>query len=191
MRIKDEEKIKRVRQACIDLMFELGVEGISAGKLAKKANVSASSIYVYYKNMQDMLVVINTELITEFFNYIIRPVDNKNTVKENFDLIWDASYKYCTKYYKEFIFMMRLGSSCVVDYSENTKIKDFHVDLNEFLLKAISEKQIKNIDVVSFIYIAFYPLYGVVKANIEVGINSLSDDILNVLRTAAWDAVKK
>ncbi|MFJ5760843.1 TetR/AcrR family transcriptional regulator [Neobacillus sp. NPDC093182] len=46
MRHKDEKKNESIFQAAIDLINEIGLAETSMSKIAKKANVSSSTIYV-------------------------------------------------------------------------------------------------------------------------------------------------
>ncbi|MDN5214771.1 TetR/AcrR family transcriptional regulator [Fulvivirgaceae bacterium BMA12] len=190
MRIKDEQKIAKVKQACVDLTFELGVEGISAGKLAKRSNVSASNIYIYFKNMHDMLQVINKEITWNYFNSISKVLATEKTVEENFFALWDAAYQYCTRHPKEFMFTTRMVHSCIVDHTDESHLEPCQETLPKFLEKGIQKKQIKKVSVRSFIHIAFTPFYGMLKASIENGVMSLDEETKALLRTAAWDAIR-
>ncbi|WP_437397929.1 hypothetical protein [Flagellimonas lutimaris] len=190
MRSKDENKRLRIKQACIDLAFDDGIEGISAIKLAKKAKVSAASIYVYYDNMSDMLQKINEEILVDYFNEISEVIDLDRSVKQNFLTLWNAAYNYCKNHYKEFIFTTRISNTCVVDLKRKNAIPPHHKRLFEYLDKAINEHKVKPLSVECFIYIAFTPFYGILKTNIENDVVNIDDDIHNLLITAAWDAVR-
>lgn len=191
MRLKDEEKLRRIKQACIDLTFEVGVEGISASKLAKIAKVSSSSIYTYFENMRDMLQTVNQEAVTTFFQEIVKPLSPNLSIQENYFLLWEAVYTYCVSNYKEFMLMMRMASSCVIDTTSALEVKPYHQDIQQFLDKAIAENVIKEIKADCFIYIAFYPMYGILKANIEAGVLSLNNELKILLQTTSWDAIRK
>ncbi len=190
MRIKDDKKISRVKQACVDLTFELGVEGVSAGKVSKISNVSASSIYVYFENMRDMFQAINDEIIEEYFTTISISLKEDMIIKDRFLALWNAAYTYCSNNYKRFIFTTRMMNSCIVDYNNTKEIKPYHEVINEFLILGSNEKIIKKLDVASFIYIAFSPLYAMLKSNIETGHFKLDNQSRQLLQLAAWDAIK-
>lgn len=190
MRNKDESKRLRIQQACIDMVFDIGIEGVSAGKIAKNAEVSPASIYVYYENMIDMLQSINNDIIVHYFTEISKSLNLKKSVKDNFYALWNAAYVYCTINYKEFIFTSRISNTCVVDLKKKISIPEHHQSISGFLNQAIDEKKIKPLSVECFIYIAFTPFYGILKTNIENNVIHLEDDILNLLRLAAWDAIR-
>ena len=49
MRHRDDKKRAAVCQAAISLINELGLDGVSMSKIAKRANVSPATIYIYFK----------------------------------------------------------------------------------------------------------------------------------------------
>ncbi|MCZ8522715.1 helix-turn-helix domain containing protein [Paenibacillus mucilaginosus] len=55
MRHKDENKNEAIFKATIQLLNEIGFSDISMSKIAKRAHVSPSTIYVYFENKEDML----------------------------------------------------------------------------------------------------------------------------------------
>ena len=55
MRLKDEEKRKKVNNAVLEIVYENGISGLNYSLIAKKANVSSGTPYVYYKDKNDML----------------------------------------------------------------------------------------------------------------------------------------
>ena len=52
MRTKDEEKQDALFEATVKLVNEIGFAASSVAKIAKEANVSAATLYIYYRNNQ-------------------------------------------------------------------------------------------------------------------------------------------
>ena len=50
MRTKCEEKQEALFEATVKLVNEIGFAASSVAKIAKEANVSAATLYIYYKN---------------------------------------------------------------------------------------------------------------------------------------------
>ncbi|HOZ87501.1 MAG TPA: helix-turn-helix domain-containing protein, partial [Bacteroidia bacterium] len=55
MRIRDENKEAAIRKKAIEMIVNEGFDGLSMAKLAKAAGVSPATIYIYYKNREDLL----------------------------------------------------------------------------------------------------------------------------------------
>lgn len=190
MRLRDEKKLSRVKQACIDLTFEVGVEGISASKLAKKANISASSIYIYFDNMTDMLQSINDEASDNFFQELAKGLSVKGSSREKHLSLWDTAYTYCSNNYKEFMLLMRMSNSCVVNPDLAKNIQKHIQPFQDFIDTSLANNELKEMDVITYMYIALQPMYSMLKANIESGKMYLSEKTQELLKNASWDAVK-
>ena len=55
MRVRDESKEAAIREKAIEMIVKEGFDGLSMQKLAKAANVSPATIYLYFKNREDLL----------------------------------------------------------------------------------------------------------------------------------------
>lgn len=55
MRTRDMSKIQALEDAAYDLVQEQGLSHLSINKLAKRANVSVATAYIYYENKADLL----------------------------------------------------------------------------------------------------------------------------------------
>ncbi|MBA4056563.1 MAG: TetR/AcrR family transcriptional regulator, partial [Marivirga sp.] len=55
MRTRDELKEQKIREKAIEMIVNEGFDGLSMQKLAKAANVSPATIYLYFKNREDLL----------------------------------------------------------------------------------------------------------------------------------------
>ena len=61
MRTRDDNKIKAIRQQALKLLSEQGFDGFSIQKLAKAAAVSPATIYIYYRDREDLILNIWAE----------------------------------------------------------------------------------------------------------------------------------
>src|SRR3954467_6394409 len=55
MRMRDEQKEMAIRQKAVELIVEVGFDGLSMQKLAKAANVSPATLYIYFKDRDDLI----------------------------------------------------------------------------------------------------------------------------------------
>ena len=61
MRNRDLEKQQRIKRATVELILREGIAGASVSKIAKRAGVSAATIYVYYNSKEAMLSEVYSE----------------------------------------------------------------------------------------------------------------------------------
>lgn len=74
MRRRDDEKERRIKDAVIELMLEEGFHGTSISKIARKAEVSPATVYIYYESKEDMLQNIYLEYSEEVYDYLLARV---------------------------------------------------------------------------------------------------------------------
>ena len=55
MRQRDDEKAVRIKDAVIEIILEEGFSGASISKIARRAEVSPATVYIYYENKEEML----------------------------------------------------------------------------------------------------------------------------------------
>ena len=55
MRKIDSQKLKALQEAVFELTVSDGLAGLSMSKIAKKANISPSTMYVYYDDKETMI----------------------------------------------------------------------------------------------------------------------------------------
>ena len=56
MRVRDPGKEHAIRERALDMIVAHGFDGLSMQKLAKAAGVSPATIYIYFKNRDDLIV---------------------------------------------------------------------------------------------------------------------------------------
>lgn len=61
MRKRDDEKQQRIKEAVMRLILTEGFAGTSVSKIAREADVSPATVYIYYKSKDDMLRDIYSE----------------------------------------------------------------------------------------------------------------------------------
>lgn len=62
MRVKDESKRIAIIENTLEIVYHQGFSGVKMATLAKKTNISVSTLYVYYKNKEDLIVSIASEI---------------------------------------------------------------------------------------------------------------------------------
>ncbi len=55
MRTKDIDKEKRMLNAAIEVVLEYGFLGLTMSRVAKKAQLATDTIYLYFKNKNELL----------------------------------------------------------------------------------------------------------------------------------------
>ena len=146
MRIKDETKRLAIINTTIDVVFKEGFAGVKMASLAKNVGISVSTLYVYFKNKEDLLVTIAIELFQRETLRTKQEIDKTLPFKLKLKAMWLYWVNFSINYSKEMNFIMRIKQS---PYYE--KIPKAIIDTKQRLGKDLFDKGkteglLKNID---------------------------------------------
>ena len=190
MRVKDEKKEKVIFDAAISLITANGLAGTSMSKIAKAADVSAATIYVYFENKEDMLNKTYTHVKHEIAAALGKGLQPKLTVEEAFKVIWNNFYKYAVKNSVKFSFTEQFANSPLVDRVHKEEGMSYFQTLFEWFERSKREKVFKDMPAEIFAALAFAPLIGLVKQHF-CGEVVLDTKLLKTVYEITWKAVTR
>ena len=103
MRMKDDDKQQRIKQAVMKLILEEGFAGTSISKIARLAGVSPATVYIYYENKEEMLKDIYTEYSGDIFSYLVRCVDAGMPAGYFIDTLMRNYYSYISEHEEKYM----------------------------------------------------------------------------------------
>jgi len=74
MRARDLDKQQRIKKAMVSIILRDGINGASIAKIAKEAEVSPATIYVYYSNKEEMLSEVFREYSSQSYSYLMNRI---------------------------------------------------------------------------------------------------------------------
>jgi AcrR family transcriptional regulator len=163
MRTRDVKKERSIRDKALQMIVEEGLKGFSMQKLARTANVSPATIYIYFKNKEDLLMRLCEEAGEKMFDITLRDFHPSMGFSEGLRVQWINRAKYCMKYPEQMDFLEQLRHS---PYSEQLTAMmgdKFKIAMGQFVSNAIKRKELVKVPVEVYWSIAFAPLYNLVK----------------------------
>ncbi|MGV3488395.1 MAG: TetR/AcrR family transcriptional regulator [Tuberibacillus sp.] len=82
MTIKERPKYKKIIDAAVEVIAENGFHQAQVSRIAKKAGVADGTIYLYFKNKDDLLISLFREKMGLFIEKIQIEISSKTSVKE-------------------------------------------------------------------------------------------------------------
>tara|TARA_E500000331_G_scaffold329177_1_gene349511 strand:+ start:1252 stop:1845 length:594 start_codon:yes stop_codon:yes gene_type:complete len=195
VRPRDQQKREAIVEATIKLVSEVGFVDASVAKIAKVANVSPATIYVYYKNKEDLLISIFVEIHGQKASAAMEGFDESSPLKEMFRKIWDNSFKFIAEKRDRMQYHAQFLNSPYSDLVSDTKASDILRPFLAALECGAREKVIKSVDeniLVSVMFSAIPVLSGAMPA-ISGSTSEKIDAMQKNIETAfemAWDAIK-
>lgn len=87
----------RILQAADELMAKNGVQNLSTHKIAKQAGVSVGTIYLYFKDKEELLNCLVTYLFERFHGYLAQHYDANLPLFEQYRALWKATWQFLTE----------------------------------------------------------------------------------------------
>ena len=121
---KSIDKRNALVNATISLVNNNGFHATPMSKIAKMANVSPATIYLYFENKQDLVNKVYLEVKEAYTQYAFQTYNGKMEVAEGFELIWKRIAHFKLKKSEEAMFLAQCDNTPMVDEpSRNEGIK--------------------------------------------------------------------
>lgn len=186
---KSIDKRNALVKATIDLVNNNGFHATPMSKIAKMANVSPATIYLYFDNKQDLVNKVYLEVKTAYTHFAFATYHETMTVKEGFEVIWKGIADFKLKEVQKALFLSQCDNTPVIDEpSRQEGIKHLQ-PLLDVWKRGKEEKIIKPLaDYLLYAY-TINPLSFLMLMQ-QRDAFKITDKIIEEGYQAAWDAIK-
>lgn len=189
MRIKDEKKYKAILNAAITQFKDEGFAKASISKIAKLADLSPATIYIYFENKEDMIVKLYLYLRKEMSEIVLGDISLSGCIEAAYKKIWKNYYYYCLNNEKAFDYMMQFINSPFAVAVKSDSDLIYFSKIYELFSLGKDKGVIKQVsDEILFAY-SFYPAAQLANRNLCCGTKLCEIGVDNAC-LIAWDAVK-
>ena len=186
---KSIDKQNALIEATIDLVINDGFHAAPMSKIAKMANVSPATIYLYFENKQDLVNKTYIKVKSKYTQFAFDTYNANATVEVGFETIWKRIAKFKLKESDKAMFLAQCDNTPMIDEpSRQEGIRHLQplLDLwqrgkNEGIIKPIS-------DYLLYAY-AINPWSVLIMAQRRDGFDLNTAHIEAAYQTA-WDAIK-
>lgn len=166
MRPRDEIKEQAIRQKAIEMIVNEGFDGLSMQKLAKEANVSPATIYIYFKDRDDLIKRLVTDEAHKMSQTILKDFDPKGGFAQGLRKQWENRAKYFLENPLKMQFLEQVRNSPALEATYKMD-DDFISAMRTFAHTAIERKELIPLPIEVFWSIAYAPLYQLIKFHLS------------------------
>ncbi len=166
MRTKDENKGSAIREKAMELIVRYGFDGLSMQKLARAASVSPATIYIYYKNREDLLNCLFNEVQETFASAALRGFDPGMSLEDGLWLQWKNRLDFILKYPVYFQFFEQFRHSPLINHKD-VKMGEFRENMHLFVANAVRQGELGAMEPETFWALAYSPFYTLVKFHLQ------------------------
>lgn len=89
------ELIEKIVDVVFDLVKQRSVEAITLRMVARRLNITATTIYYYYQDKEELLNRIKIKGFAELDDFVSKAIKPKDTAKNKLKTILNSFYKWC------------------------------------------------------------------------------------------------
>lgn len=163
MRSRNEFKIQQVYEKARELIVQEGLNGFSMQKLAKAAGVSPATLYIYYKDKDDLILQLGIAEGERMMEAVLRDFDASLPFSEGLRIQWRNR--------AEFWLNQPLAHECYEQLRHSTFRKKIFEAINsrfakvmgDFVHGAVQRGELQPMSVEVYWSVAFGPLMSLIR----------------------------
>ncbi len=188
-----KEKIKDKKSALLNATLTLvndhGFHDAPMSKIAKLAGVAPATIYLYFKNKQDLINNLYLEVKASFSDCAFKGYHNTMPVKKGFEIIWYNIADYKLNLVNEAAFLSQCDNTPMIDEEIRKEGLKHLQPLLDLWDQGKKEGIIKPLSIFVLYAYTIYPLTFLMAMQ-ERNLYTLNTKVLDETFQAAWDAIK-
>ncbi|TRW25953.1 TetR/AcrR family transcriptional regulator [Flavobacterium zepuense] len=168
MRTRDTDKEKLVTQKAIEQIVQDGFQGFSMNKLAKACNISVATLYIYYKDKDDLIEKIGFEIGSRFFSSTVKDFSPDMPFEEGLWKQWQNRAAFAMANPLEVACLEVIKHSPHRDrIMASDKLSDFKEIMKRFITNALNNNELVPMSFEVFWSVAYGPLYTLLNFHRE------------------------
>ncbi|WP_105258068.1 TetR/AcrR family transcriptional regulator [Pseudoalteromonas sp. T1lg88] len=190
MRLKDDNKKQAIYRAAMSVVTEQGLAGASMSKIGRAAGVSASTLYVYFENKEDMLNKLYVMLKEESANAYFGDVNNDTSVKSVFCQYIRNMFAFFIANPIMFSFQEQFKNSPNVSAQARARGLECDAPLHELYTRAVTEGLVVSYPKPVVHALTIAPITYLIQAHLNREIE-VDAQLLEATVDMAWRAVSR
>lgn len=167
MRTRDEHKESNIRQKALEMFVKSGFDGFSMQKLARAAEVSPATIYIYFKDKEDLIQQLYIQALTKMTDVSMINFDPAMSFNEGLRIQWMNRARYYMENPDQMFFLEQIRNSPYQEKLFPMVGQGFKSAMGEFVTNAIQRNELVKVPLEVFWSIAYAPLYNLIKFHIS------------------------
>ncbi len=155
------------------LLYKEGYKSLSMRKIAKQANVSATSIYLYFENKDHLLHTLIEESVEDLSRFIEKKALSKTDSIERFKAITKSYVEFGIEYPEKYEIIYKVRSDSMARYPKEKFRKARRA--YELLVKTIEESVGQGLMEVDKPVVAAYSIWAQLHGVVSVVLNKRLD----------------
>lgn len=197
MRTRDIDKEQLVKEKFIETVVKYGLEGFTMNKLAKACGISVATLYIYYKDKDDLIIKVVLEEGDRMGDAMNKDFDTASSFEDGLRIQWRNRFNYMMEnpligqffdqmnsstYHSQLSGMFRSNSSGFMS--------EFKENIGRFLTNVVNRGEVDAMPFEVYWSVAFSPLYSLMRFHTQgYSLSGTPFKMTDELLWAAFDRV--
>ncbi|WP_073086320.1 TetR/AcrR family transcriptional regulator [Chitinophaga jiangningensis] len=167
MRYRDENKVQNIKARAIEMIAKEGLENFGINRLAKAAGVSPATIYIYYKDKEDLISTIVKEETEKWIAYLFKGFSPEMSFEEGLWVQWKNRSDHAFEYKELNQFMEKIRNTAFGERFLHGISDEMRKHMGSFLQHAKDNNEVDEMPLEVYWAVAFAPLYTLIRFHQE------------------------
>jgi AcrR family transcriptional regulator len=189
VRSKDETKVEAIYKATLTLVKDRGLAGITMCDISKQASIATGTLYIYFKNKDELIRALFTECRKKSAHYYFEDVEEQSSFEKKMERLFRNIICYKIKNFEVSAFLEQSYHSPYVDVIDLKKKQKALNPLFDLIEEGIEDKKIRDTEVQ---LIVSY-LFGIVNEMVKKAYFSnkkITDTVIQEVYGMFWNGIK-
>ena len=187
---KSQIKRNALVNATIKLVNNQGFHAAPMSKIAKLADVSPGTIYLYFENKQDLVDQVYIEVKAAFSNYAFQDYNEGMSVEEGFEIIWKNIADFKLNKIEEAMFLSQCDNSPIIDEPGRKEGLKHLQPLLDLWDRGVKEGILKPVSPYMLYAFSIYPIAFLMNMQ-QRELYELNPEHIEDAYKMAWNSIKK
>ena len=167
VRSRDPEKERIIRENALKMFFKDGFAGFSMQKLARASNVSPATLYIYFKDKDDLILSLYKEEMQKMSELTLRGFDPGMKFADGLKVQWKNRAQYYLENPMQSYFLEQIRYTPFHEQAARLADPVFLHAMHTFLDNAVKRKELVKLPLEVYWSVAYAPLYQLLKYHIN------------------------
>lgn len=190
MRLKDSNKIDIIFKASLNLIYKDGIAGLTMAKIAQKAHIATGTLYIYFKNKEELVNELYQKLKVESVDRFLKGYHRDQPFKIGLKVIWINYLKHRIEHYEESIFLEQYYRSPYITVQHKHIAESMKIPVHELIERGKKETLVKKDFDNEMLFLSMLGFIRELADEHVTGVYELNEERIEKAFQLSWDMIK-
>lgn len=190
MRSRDYGKVDVIYSATLKLIENDGIAGLTMAKIAKESGLAIGTIYIYFKNKEDLINELYRKLEKESVSRFLEGYSPSLPFRVAIQMVWKNYLYHRIDHHSESVFLEQYYRSPYISEKHKSIAEAMKVPVHEIIRKGVAEGIVVDDVDVEMLFLSMLGFIRELADEHVDGVYVLDKDRVNAAFELSWKMIK-